>query len=132
MFLGIDLSIIFKSTEGDYLEAEIEIDGQPIFVMDEFGGDQIKSGSIVSLEIFNSFSDDLDWDSVFNANPNRVKKLEHINSWSYFAFCEIISINPMICDCGVLKLEGPFETNDERCIGEFVGFRVTRLTAFGT
>jgi hypothetical protein len=130
--MKLSKSAVFKNTEGDYLLAEIELDGKLISVMDEFGGDRLKSGDKLEVELMNSCGDALDWDAVFNANPNKKKGLDHISSWEYFAFGEIISINPMMCDCSIAVLEGPFDTNDERCIGEFIGFRLSRLTAFGT
>ncbi|TCI04397.1 hypothetical protein EZV61_00005 [Corallincola luteus] len=122
----------FVSTEGDYLQAELNIDGQTLYVMDEFGGDCLKPGQEIDVELMNSCADDLDWDAVFSANLEKRTALQHISGWSYFALGRVTSINPLMCDCGVVELEGPFSTNDTRCIGEYVGFRVTRLTAFET
>jgi len=36
------MKAIFRKTEGDYLEATIEIDGVEIVAMDEFGGSELK------------------------------------------------------------------------------------------
>ncbi|WP_335908858.1 hypothetical protein [Shewanella indica] len=38
------MQAVFKQTEGDYLEAVIEVAGQPLTVMDEFGGDSLTYG----------------------------------------------------------------------------------------
>ena len=121
----------FKNTEGDYLLAELDINGKPFVVMDEFGGEWLKDGDIVQVELMNSVSDNLIWETVFSANPEHKRELEHISGWAYFAYGEIVSVNPMMCDCGLVILEGPFDTNDQCCVGEFIGFRVSRLTAFG-
>lgn len=45
------MQAVFKQTEGDYLEAVIEVAGQPLTVMDEFGGDSLTYGEIIDIEL---------------------------------------------------------------------------------
>ncbi|WGP00179.1 hypothetical protein QFX18_08965 [Saccharophagus degradans] len=45
------MEVIFKKTEGDYLEAVIEINGQDITVMDEFGGNKYSAGDCIGVEL---------------------------------------------------------------------------------
>lgn len=42
----------FIASEGDYLEAVIEVDGQRLHVMDEFGGGQMPAGAQVQIELW--------------------------------------------------------------------------------
>jgi hypothetical protein len=61
----------FISTEGDYLLAEIVVQDQSLYVMDDFGGERFSSGESVTVELVNSFSEELDWDAVFGANRKK-------------------------------------------------------------
>lgn len=122
----------FISTEGDFLEAKIEIHDQIYSVMDDFNGSRFTSGDDLKIRLSEYISDEFQWDAIFNANHKKVKKLEHIRSWSYFALGQIISVSPVIVDCGIIQIKNPFSTNDPSCIGEFVGFTVARLDANDT
>ncbi len=55
--------------------------------------------------------------------------LERIEGWSYRAFGKVIGIKPIRVDCGLYVQENVVYTNDERVVGEFVSFVVTRLDA---
>ncbi|UQV43686.1 hypothetical protein KIV45_17285 [Janthinobacterium lividum] len=61
----------FIATEGDYLEAIIEVAGQRLHVMDEFGGVQMAAGAQVQLELWPMPSEMNDWDAIFRANPGQ-------------------------------------------------------------
>ena len=61
----------FLASEGAYLEAVIEVDGQRLHVMDEFGGAQLAAGTQVRLELWPIASERDDWDAIFRANPGR-------------------------------------------------------------
>lgn len=119
----------FLYTEGDWLKAEIEVDGFRLLVMDEFGGEILKSGQQVEIELAAESNDDDTWDGIFKRNPDKKKCLQHLSGWSYAAFGKIISVSPVVCDCGIVEIEGAIDTHDERCIGEYIGFTVSRLTA---
>ena len=69
---------------------------------------------------------DDDWDSIFQGNPDNRIGIEHINNWSCKAYGRIIGVNPVVVDCGILHVENVVKTHDERCIGEFIGFRIDR------
>ena len=122
----------FLDTEGDYLLATIKIGDREFKVMDEFGGDRYKEGELIDVELMNSFADEESWEDIFSSNPNEMQALERKKNWEYFAYGKILAINPVVCDCGGIELEAPIETNDATCINDFIGFKVTRLTAFAT
>lgn len=122
----------FISTEGDYLEAKIEVRGHTYTVMDEFGGNRYEPGDEISIRLSELVVNASEWNEIFNNNPNKEKILKCIRGWNYFALGEVISVTPVVVDCGVMKIESPFFTNDPRCIGEFVGFNIDRLDAIGT
>ena len=119
----------FVATQGDYLEAIIEVDGQRLHVMDEFGGSQLAAGTPFQAELWPMASEDDDWDAIFSANPAKEKALRRIDGWRYLALGVIVSVDPVVCDCGLLQLENPFTTHDERCVGAYVGVTLARLDA---
>jgi hypothetical protein len=119
----------FIASEGAYLEAVIEVDGQRLHVMDEFGGAQLAAGTQVQLELSPMPSERDDWDAVFRANPGREQGLRQLDGWRYLALGVVTQVDPVICDCGLLQVEGAFYTRDARCVGEYVGITVARLDA---
>ena len=119
----------FLASDGDYLEAVIEVDGQRLHVMDEFGGGQLAAGTQVRLELSAMPSEMDDWDAIFRANPGREKRLLRLDGWRYLALGQVISVDPVVCDCGLLRVEDPFTTHDARCVGAYVGVTLARLDA---
>lgn len=119
----------FIASEGAYLEAVIEVDGQRLHVMDEFGGAQLAAGTEVRLELSPMPSERDDWDAMFSSNPGREKRLLRLDGWRYLALGVVVSVDPVVCDCGLLQLENPFTTHDERCVGAYVGVTLARLDA---
>ena len=119
----------FLASEGAYLEAVIEVDGQRLHVMDEFGGAQLAAGTQVRLELWPIASERDDWDAIFRANPGREQGLRRLDGWRYLALGVVVSVDPVVCDCGLLRLENPFTTHDARCVGAYVGVTLARLDA---
>ena len=73
--------------------------------------------------------DDEPWEVIFSGNPDRRKVLEHIEGWRYRAFGEVVSIDPVVVDCGMIQIPDVFHSSDPRVVGEFVAFMITRLDA---
>lgn len=120
----------FVRTEGTYLEATLEIKGVQYFVMDELTVNvesMPKIGDIFDFEFSNLLDEDETWESLFESNPDKKKCIEQISGWKYRAFGEIISINPVKVDCGVLIEEDVIHTHDPKVIGEYISFTISRL-----
>lgn len=123
----------FLSTEGPYLEAKIEVGGTCLCVMDEFSVDERnipKAGAAFEFEFSPCLNDDESWECIFSGNPDKKTGLEHLSGWRYRAYGKIISINPVVADCGLLSVEDVVQTNDPRVIGEFVAFTISRLGGY--
>ena len=124
---------IFISTTGEYLEAIIEVNGQRLTVMDEFSlfsADSLpKTGELCEVEFSPYLDEDETWEDIFAGNPDKLVLIEQIEGWRYRAFGKIISVNPMVVDCGLLQVEGLVCSTDPRLIGEYVAFSITRLGA---
>jgi len=119
------------STEGPWLEAVIEIDGRRLTVMDEFshvGPDASpEPGDEIEIEFSSLLLEDEPWDAIFTANPRRRVGVDHLDGWRYRAFGRVISIEPVIVDCGLLRIADVVQTRDPRVIGEYVAFTISRL-----
>ena len=128
-----NMKAVLVSTEGPYLEAVLEIDGQHYCVMDELTLDvdtMPKVGECFEIEFSNLLDEDESWESIFRSNSERKKGIEQIDGWKYRAFGQIISIDPVKVDCGVLIEEDVINTHDPKVIGEYVGFTISRLGAY--
>ncbi|MGK5028757.1 hypothetical protein [Janthinobacterium sp. MDT1-19] len=119
----------FIASEGEYLEAVIEVGGQRLHVMDEFGGAQMAAGTQFQAGLSPMPSERDDWDAIFRANPVREKRLLRLDGWRYLALGVVTQVDPVICDCGLLQVENPFTTHDVRCVGAYVGVTLARLDA---
>lgn len=123
------MEAIFKKTEGDYLEATLEINGQEIIAMDEFGGNDLSSGDIVNIELAIGLAyEDEEQNSMLASNLAGEKKLEHQSGWSYRAYGVVTSIEQeTLVDVGLCELVAPFKTT---ITGESIAFTISRLDAY--
>ena len=119
----------FISSEGEFLEATIEVAGQRLRVMDEFDGATLAPGQTLELELQPFISVQGEWEEIFSSNPDREKRLVSLQGWSYLALGQVVGVNPVVCDCGLITVVEPFFTTDQRCVGEYVGFKIGRLDA---
>ena len=124
------MKIKFIKTEGMALQAKIEINGKKFTVMDEISlqDKAVKPNSICEVEFTTMCIGNESWEEIFNGNPEKKKYLEQIEGWKYKAFGEIIQVDPVIIDCGIIKIKDDVvNTHDKRCVGEFVSFEISRL-----
>jgi hypothetical protein len=77
---------IFVSTEGEYLEAVLEVSGERLHVMDECGGSSMSPGQRIEIELEARIWDPGEWDEVFRSNPEKKKDLMRLAGWRCQAF----------------------------------------------
>jgi len=125
------MKAVFKKTDGDFLEAAIEVDGMEVLVMDDFGGSEYEAGDEINLHLsVGLYFDEEDWDSMFSGNPEAKKELEHQSGWRYRAYGVIVSVDPeVIVDVGITQLAAPINSSDPRMVGESIAFTIERLDA---
>jgi hypothetical protein len=101
--------------------------------MDEFTIDERSAprmGDDFEVELSATLlDDDESWEAMFAGNPDKRKALDRVEGWSYRAFGEVTSIDPVVVDCGMIQIPDVFHSRDSRVIGEFIAFTVTRLEA---
>ena len=68
----------FISTQGEFLEAVIELNGTVLHVMDEFSYKGLSPGGTVKIEVVPGlYYEDEEWESMFSGNPEAKKEFEH-------------------------------------------------------
>ena len=121
----------FLSTEGEYLEATVEINGKLLHVMDEFTHDELSPGDMVNIEVYPGLYDENEeWESMFSGNPEAKKDLVHRSGWCYRAYGIISSINPVMVNVGLLEIEAPIRSNDDGLVAESIAFTIMRFDAW--
>ncbi len=85
-----------------------------------------KVGEVIDADLHH-LEGNVSWEERFSKNNSRLKSLVHTGDWSYDAFGQIISINPVVADFGDIKLELGNFTHDSRVIGEYIYERIERL-----
>ena len=121
------MKIEIIKTDGFGLLAEIRIGEQVLGVMDEFSMIELEYLEISEPEFSYLSLEGLSWELMFGGNPNQEKKLVRTGDWSYEAYGQIISINPVFADFGLFTLELGNFTNDDRCVGEWIVEKIDRL-----
>jgi len=127
------MRVSLVATEGPWLEAKISTPYGLLSVMDEFtidGRSAPEVGDDFEVELSATLlGDDESWEVMFGGNPDKRKALDHIEGWSYRAFGQVTSIDPVVVDCGMIQIPDVFCSHDLRVIGEFIAFTINRLEA---
>ena len=65
--------------------------------------------------------------STVKENPRLRKGLDHLRSWAYTGYGQVVSIMPVMIDFGLLTMEDPNWATDESLIGRHVRVAIDRL-----
>jgi len=101
--------------------------------MDEFSFDGEscpRPGDNVEYDFSPLLLESESWEAIFAGNPDCRTALERIDGWKYRAFGQVVSIDPVVVDCGLLLVKDVVHTHDQRVLGEFVAFTITRLGGY--
>lgn len=121
------------STQGPYLEALLDIEGVRFCVMDEFSvcaDTAPKPGDVFEFRFSAELAGDESWETQFAGNPDQRIGLHPLNGWAYRAYGKVLSVSPVIVECGILQLEDVVCSNDPALIGEHLAFTITRLGGY--
>lgn len=88
-------------------------------------------GTALELEIRPDFTGQAEtWEQIFAGNPQGLNALIPLGGASYRALGHVVSIDPLVANCGMLSLPLPLSTHDPRVIGQAVGFTVFSLAGY--
>lgn len=111
--------------------AEIAVGTATLFVENFFGADREPEGVDLDLEIRPDFTGLAEsWEQIFAGNSHNQTELVPLGRGAYRALGKIVSIKPLMADCGLISLRVPLSSNDPRVIGEYVGFTISALAAY--
>lgn len=92
-----------------------------------FWGDKFNANEEAEVE-FDALDYPLSWEVIFSENKEHKLGLEQASEeGSYYAYGQIVSINPIIADFGDIRLALGEWTHDERVIGEYIYWKIERL-----
>lgn len=125
---GLDATLLH--TEGFGLNAQIEVSGQRLYVLDTFSepGAPKRPGPLGRAELPADDFGGSSWAEMFAGNPSRKKGLVHVGGGRYLGYGEIVGLRPTVTDVGVFAFEVGPATSDARCLGAFILLKPLQLT----
>ncbi len=86
-------------------------------------------GSISNIEIDFLEDEEMSYETFFTYNINKEMKIVPFDNsrTSYYCYGRIISVNPIVIDCGDIQLDYGEFTSDKKVVGEYVYFVIARL-----
>jgi hypothetical protein len=123
------MRVALLRTEGYGLEAEIDVDGCRLRVMDAISPiEEPAAPGPVRDPIFTAVVVAPDsWTRAVSENPECEKRLEPSWGWRHRGYCEIVSLDPLRADLGVLVLELDLPPDTARKRGDFVALAIDRI-----
>lgn len=127
------MKVLLLRTEGYGLEAEIEVDGCRLRVMDAIStpGRPTPPGPIPAAVFTAVVVAPASWNRAISENPECEKRLEPLWGWRHRGYGEITSLDPLRADLGTLVLELNLPPDPVRQCGDFVALAIDRIRIAG-
>ena len=124
------MEVVLIRTEGRAGEARIEVDGQPLTVVDGLSavGEPELPGAVRAPVFSAIVVPPGSWERAIAANPGRQRRLEPRWGWRYRGFAEIVAVDPVRADLGPLILELDLAVDAPEMVGAFVAIEIDRIT----
>lgn len=86
-------------------------------------------GSLSNIEINFLEDEEISYETFFTYNINKEMKIVPFDNSriSYYCYGKIISVNPIVVDCGDIQFDYGEFSNDKKVVGEYVYFVIARL-----
>jgi hypothetical protein len=123
------MNVVLIETHGYALEAEIEVNGVRLTVMDRISTVEraAEPGPVADPSFDVVIREPRSWEQAFSGNPDREKKLERQWGWRYLGYGPILAVDPVRVDLGVLVLALDFSVEGPRRAGEWVAIAIDRI-----
>jgi len=120
-------------TRGLGKEAQVWVDGRLLTVCDGLSqaNQPCPPGILHNVRFTYVTLEGFTWEQALRGNPARRKQLEPVRRWSYAGYGQVLSILPVMVDFGLLVMEDPHWTYEERMAGRYVRIPIDRLEISG-
>jgi len=118
-----------EHTEGFASKAEVLVNGESLIVCDGVSAPRRRCapGILEGVKFGYPSLEGFDWNQAVRGNPGEKRRLDHVRGWSYVGFGRVVSIMPVRIDFGMLEMEDPNWSDDEKLIGKYVRVSIDRL-----
>ena len=123
------MEVRMEHTEGFARKAEILLDDESLIVCDNISTPEQRRqpGVIENVKFSYPSLEGFEWRQAIGDNPSNKVRLERVSGWSYVGFGRVLSIMPVTIDFGMIQLEDPNWSDDERLAGKYVKVPIDRL-----
>lgn len=123
------MEVRMEHTEGFARKAEVLLDGESLIVCDGVSTPEQRCspGVIENVKFSYPSLEGFQWAHAVRENPSHKVRLERVSGWSYVGFGRVVSIMPVTIYFGMLQLEDPNWSDDERLVGMYVKVSIDRL-----
>ena len=124
------MEVRLESTAGLARQAEVWVNDTLFVVMDEYSraGERPLPGLLTDAKFVYMTEEAFTWDQAAFGNRAARKFIEPIRTWRYVGFGQILQVMPVLIDFGLLTMEDPNWSTDERLVGRFVRVAIDRLS----
>ena len=118
-----------EHTEGLGRTAQVWVDGQLLTVCDSLStrAERCEPGPLENVRFSYPSLEGFSWDRAARGNPSGKTRLDPVRKWSYVGYGKVVAIMPTTIDFGLLTMEDPNWTTDEKLIGRYVKVVIDRL-----
>jgi len=118
-----------ESTAGLGREAQVWVGGNLLTVCDNVSpASGRRPPGVLEGVTFGYVSDEqVDWTAAGNGNPMRRKGLDAERGWGYTGYGRVLQVMPVVIDFGLLRMECPHWSTEEKLVGRYVRVPIDRL-----
>ena len=126
---AVNMEVRMEHTEGFARKAEVLVDNESLIVCDNVSTPEVRCcpGVVENVRFSYPSLEGFQWSQAIGENPSNKVRLEHVRGWSYVGFGRVLSIMPVTINFGLLELDDPNWSDDERLVGKYVKVSIDRL-----
>jgi hypothetical protein len=123
------MEVRMEYTEGAGKPAEVWVDGSLLTVCDGLSrlGHRTPPGLLEEVKFRYTTDENVSWDDAVRGNPSRRVTLEPVKGWAYVGYGRVEQVMPVVIHFGLLRMEDPNWSTDDRLVGKFVRVPIDRL-----
>lgn len=123
------MEVRMECTDGRGGVAEVWVDGALLVVCDGVSpaDRRYEPGLLEDVTFRYTTDESVSWDQAICDNPGRKVVLEPLKGWAYAGYGRVEQVMPVVIHFGLLRMEDPNWSTDEKLIGQFVRVPIDKL-----